>query len=83
MLSGPASVQVAALFYASYLFTGRWDHAQAVELADDRGNKLPRRSVPAAFSAYESWFERIQRLGLSEARRNAIDPLDGTGMHWR
>ena len=39
-LFGPTSVEVAALYYISYLFFQKWDHADAPFLLSERDRKL-------------------------------------------
>jgi len=77
------TTEVAALFYVSYLFKKKFNHANAVALTDSRTGKVNSpESVKSAFSGYRKWFEKVMAIGLEEARKQELDPLDGTGVKW-
>jgi hypothetical protein len=78
-----ATTEVAALFYVSYLFKKKFDHANAVALTDSRTGKVNTpESVKSAFAAYRNWFEKIKSIGIEEARKQELDPLEGTFVRW-
>jgi hypothetical protein len=77
----PATVELAALFYISYLFEGRWDHADGVALCDENSIN-PEGAISAAYGGYLKWFAQIRKLGIAEARRRHLSPLSGTGFQW-
>lgn len=77
-----ATVEVAALYYISYLFTKDWGHAGAAVLVDERGAWNTDESIQKAYNAYQAWFEKVEKLGLKEARDDKLDPLFGTGINW-
>lgn len=79
---GATSVEVAALYYVSYLFYQKWDHADAPFLVDKRKKLNSNKSVSMAYKAYEKWLRRVKELGLEEARRQKLDPLAGSGVKW-
>ena len=85
-----ADVELAALYAVSYLYLGEYKHASAVALrgagassTDSLGRyKTRRAAVRKAFRYYRQWFERVQRVGLSEARSGQLRPLEGSGLEW-
>jgi hypothetical protein len=77
----PATVEIAALFYISYLFEGRWDHADGVPLRDEQRINPPG-SVRLAYASYARWFNQVRKLGLAEARGRHLSPLQGTRLSW-
>lgn len=78
-----ATTEVAALFYVSYLFKKKFDHASAVALTDSRTGKVNTpKSIKSAFAAYRKWFEKIKSIGIEEARKQELDPLEGTFVRW-
>jgi hypothetical protein len=77
-----ATIELASLYYISYLFTGDWQHGDGVALWNREGVVNPPGSVDAAYAGYASWFERVRSLGIPEARKQRLDPLRGTGLHW-
>lgn len=76
------SVEVAALFYVSYLFYERWQHSRAMILIDRQGNRNSKKSIARAYIAYRAWLAKISEGELDRARKEAVDPLYGTGLHW-
>jgi hypothetical protein len=76
------SIEVAALFYASYLFQQKWQHAQAMILMDKRGKKNTKESIRRAYKAYRLWLKEIKDIGLEKARKQGLDPLAGTKIRW-
>ena len=78
----PATVEVAALYYASYLYHRTWHHARAMILMDQEGKKNTKTAIKAAYRAYRSWFATVREIGFREAREQRLDPLDGTNIRW-
>jgi len=76
------SVQVAALYYVSYLYYEKWDHAHAAVLVDESSTKDQKKTVAKAFEAYRRWFGEVKKIGLHEARKAEADPLAGSGIRW-
>lgn len=77
------SVEVAALYYVSYLFYQKWDHADAPFLLYQKNSKKNSgKAVSKAYKAYKKWFEKVREIGLEEARKQKIDPLEGSGVSW-
>ena len=76
-------VEVAALFYASYIFYGQdWDYfATGIALVENNRNNSPK-TIKKAFSSYRKWFKRVKEIGLEEARKQKLDPLAGSGVRW-
>jgi len=79
---GLVSVEVAALYYSSYLFTKKWDHASVIALVDDKGSVNVDEMVKIAFKYYKAWFKKVKAIGLTEARKQKLDPLKGSGVRW-
>jgi hypothetical protein len=77
-----ASVQVAALYYISYLFYDDWGHGGAVVLVDRSHGWNTDRSVHRAFASYRKSYRLLRKIGVDEMRRRKIDPLDNTGLRW-
>jgi hypothetical protein len=80
----PAPVEVAALYYISYLFKQKWDHADAIALVES-GNIHefnPPDGVKRAYEYYRAWFKKVQRVGLAKAREMKLEPLDGKDVRW-
>lgn len=79
---GPASVEVAALYYISYLYLQKWDHGSAIALRDADGEVNKPLAVAQAYQSYKIWFERVKSVGLSKAREMDLRPLADTKVHW-
>lgn len=80
---GATSVEVAALYYVSYLYYQKWNHASAPFLVNQRESKLNSdKAVSKAYKAYKKWFEKVREIGLEEARKRKLDPLLGSGVRW-
>lgn len=78
----PPTVEVAALYYISYLYHKEWRHAQAMVLMDSEGKKNTQKSIKTAYKAYQVWFEKVKEIGLERARQQNSTPLDGTDVSW-
>jgi hypothetical protein len=76
------SVEVAALYYISYMYYQKWDHSYAIVLVDKSGQYNTSESIEAAYKAYQSWFEKVKEIGLQKAREQKLDPLAGSGVRW-
>jgi len=78
-----ASIEIAALYYASYLFENNWEHADAVVLVDDVTGKTNTNAlVERAYKSYQAWFTKVVRMGLKRSRERNLDPLKGSGVRW-
>ena len=77
-----ASIEIAALYYASYLFESNWEHAGSVVLVDDNGNINTSEVVEKAFKSYREWFQKVQKIGLRRARELKLHPLEASGVRW-
>jgi hypothetical protein len=89
--AGRASIEVAALYYITYLFKGTFDHADAFVILNDRkppakdenGALLTRpEDASHAFQFYLRWFKEVRKIGVSAARQQHLDPLNGTPLRW-
>jgi hypothetical protein len=79
---GVATVEVAALYYISYLYYENWGHAGAACLR--RNGELTNDAVTVAdaYKAYRRWFDKVKEIGLRRAREKRIAPLQGTALSW-
>jgi len=77
-----ATVEIAALYYISYLYEGSFQHAYGVSLVDKKGIYNSSNAVDIAYSAYHKWFKCIKSIGLAKAKEKHLDPLKGTGIYW-
>lgn len=77
------SVELAALYYVSYLFYQDWRHAGAIALFDKNGKMNSKRIIRQAYKAYAAWFEKIKKAGLDKSREQNINPLAGTDIFWQ
>ena len=78
----PATVEVAALYYISYLYIQKWDHADAIYLANNSEDAEGAETVRRAYVAYRAWYEKVKKVGIVKAREQQFDPLEGTGIRW-
>lgn len=77
-----ATVEVGALYYASYVFLRHWDHASGIAIVDQKGRFNQPSSVHRAYRYYRRWLSELQRIGVSEARKQHLDPVQGSGLRW-
>lgn len=81
----PATIEIAALYYISFLFYENWQHAGSVSLFDEESEKInsnTKKSVEKAYKSYQKWFETLKEIGLEKAREQKLDPLSGSGISW-
>lgn len=79
----PARIEVAALYYISYLYYGKWDHAYAVLLEDEHGNENTDESIKKAYKSYRKWFKQVKKIGIKRSRALGLDPLQyAKGVNW-
>ncbi|HEU4507851.1 MAG TPA: hypothetical protein VFR78_06410 [Pyrinomonadaceae bacterium] len=76
------TADVAALYYISYLFHEKWDHADAVALRGPDGDFNTPEIIAEAYSSYEKWFEEVKEIGLPKAREMKVDPLKHSQIRW-
>lgn len=76
------SVEIAALYYISYIYYQKWDHGFAMILVDKSGKHNSKESIKIAYKAYSVWYKKLQKEGTSKMREIKYDPLDGTDIHW-
>jgi len=90
-LSGPvnmpeSTVEICALYYISSLFYQKQDHANAIVLRykkyRENSSLNSDEAVKIAFESYRKWFEKVKEIGLEEARKQKLDPLEGSGVRW-
>ncbi|HQY68746.1 MAG TPA: hypothetical protein PLD38_15835 [Pyrinomonadaceae bacterium] len=78
----PATSDVGALYYISFLYLKKWDHSNAVALVDKDNRLNHPESISIAYRAYRKWFKKIKDEGITKAREQKLDPLEGTGIRW-
>lgn len=76
------TVDVCALYYVSKLFYQNYEHANGVVLVDSQNRWNRQRSVSQAYRSYRKWFIKVKKVGLDEARKQKLDPLQGSGVSW-
>lgn len=79
---GASSVEIAGLYYVSYLFYQNWGHSGAAVLLDNSPTRSTNETVSVAYDAYRIWAAEVRRVGLAEARKRKLDPLQGTNIRW-
>lgn len=75
-------VEVSALYYASYLYYQKFDHADVVALDDGSGEFSTQTSITEAYRSYRKWFEEVKKIGLVKAREKKLDPLAHSKVRW-
>jgi hypothetical protein len=79
----PVSIEIGALFYISYLYTGKWDgFASGITLVDKGGKWNRPEAVAKAFHYYREWFSQVKSLGLAAVKEKRLSPLDGRDVRW-
>lgn len=78
----PCTVELAALFYISYLYYEKWDHAYGVALLDKAGNMNTPEILSKAYCYYQEWFDEVKKVGIVKARELHIEPLRGKDITW-
>jgi hypothetical protein len=82
MMLPQATVELASLYYVSYLFTGNYQHGDGIALWDRKGVINPPGGVDTAYASYRAWFKKVKSVELAEARKQHLDPLEGTNLYW-
>lgn len=76
-----APIELAALYFISFIYEKNWRHASAVAIDGPRGVNT-KATIAEAYDAYERWFVEVKRHGIAAAREHRRAPLDGTALHW-
>ena len=77
-----ATTEVAALFYISYMFTGKWDHSLGVALRGRNGEINNPKDISLAYKNYRKWFKRVLSVGWKKSQDEGIVPLANGPVHW-
>lgn len=78
-----ATVEISALYYASYIFYNNWAHAGSVQIYDADTEKYNTKSnVERAYKSYWKWFQKVLDIGLEKAREQKLDPLENSRVAW-
>jgi hypothetical protein len=79
----PASIEIVALYYISYLFYDNWEHAGSIALYEEATGKTNTgQIVEKAFESYQKWYKKMLVVGIRSAREKKLDPLEGSGISW-
>ncbi len=76
------SVEVASLYYITYIFNGNSDFASAIALQNGDDTINSKKAIAIAFRSYKKWLNRVKTIGIAEARRKKLDPLAGSDVRW-
>ena len=81
-----ATVEICALYYISKLFYEKYDHANGIALRyknyEENRTINSDEAVKIAYESYRKWFEKVKEIGIEEARKQKLDPLEGSGVRW-
>lgn len=81
-----ATVEICALYYISYLFYEKYDHANGIALRyknyEENRTINSDEAVKIAYESYRKWFEKVKEIGIEEARKQKLDPLECSGVRW-
>ena len=79
----PARVEVAALFYISYLYyQSRDSFAGGIALRGADGKISSRQTTRKAYGYYRRWFNEVKKIGIEKARELEMPPLKGKDVSW-
>jgi hypothetical protein len=87
-LFGPTQANLNALYFISYIYGGNFNHASANALEGNGANighwqyVTSDAAIHRAYQAYRIWFSKVRQMGLANAWRADLQPLDGTGLSW-
>ena len=82
-ISGPATVEVAALFYISYLYYQNWESfSGGIALRGTDGKISSIETTRKAYKYYREWFKEAKRIGIQKARELEMAPLKGKDVSW-
>lgn len=76
------SIEIAALYYITFIYSKKWDHASAIAIVAANGEINTPDIINKAFLAYKEWFKTVKIIGLEKARRQKLEPLKDTDLHW-
>ena len=77
-----ATVEVAALYFITYLYYQKKDYVNAVVLIDKNGEYNTECAINKAYRLYKKWYKEIKKIGISNAQKKGLDPLKGSGIRW-
>jgi len=77
-----ATVNVTALYYITRLFEQSASYANGVVLVGEDGRWNSKSTIKTAYMSYRKWFEVVRKIGIEEARRRKLDPLEGMNVRW-
>ncbi|MBN2431266.1 MAG: hypothetical protein JXQ27_07315 [Acidobacteria bacterium] len=77
-----ATVEVAALYFMTYLYYQTPDYVNAVVLVDKNNEFSTEAAIEKAYDLYRKWYQEIEKLGISKAREQGLDPLQDSDVRW-
>lgn len=78
----PATVEVAALFYISYLYYRDWGAVAGAVVLTEKNGSTSAETIRKAYRYYREWFTEIKKIGLAKAREQELNPLKGKDVVW-
>jgi hypothetical protein len=80
----PPTVEIFALYYISYIFEEDWTYAVGIALIDRDKKINSPAAVRAAYRAYRKWYLKVRTIGVEQARKEHLQPLnqDRDGVNW-
>lgn len=78
----PPTIELAALYYVTYMFEEKWDHAGGFALWNRKAEINPPGSVQEAYKCYREWFSKLKELGFAEVKKRNLKPLDNSSVQW-
>lgn len=78
----PPTIEIAALYYVTYMFEEKWDHGGGIALWNKKAEINPPGSVQEAYRCYREWFGKLKELGFAEVRKQGLKPLDNSSVQW-
>lgn len=75
------AIEVAALYYVTYIYERSWGHGDAVMIVGPNGVNT-KATVRQAFEAVARWVATVERMGMAEVRAQRLHPFRGTSLHW-
>lgn len=81
-VSTAPTIEIAALYYVTYMFEEKWDHAGGIALWNKKAEINPPGSVQEAYRCYREWLVKLKELGLAEVKKQGLGPLDKSSVQW-
>lgn len=59
----PPTIEIAALYYVTYMFEEKWDHAFGIALWNKKDEINPPGAGQEAYRCYREWFGKLKEWG--------------------